>query len=468
MREFAVAPYHRADFPVLAVDMFSGSLVAIVTPMLASGEIDRAAWLRLLDFHLDNATAGVIVGGTTGESATLLEAELRELTTAALEHVAGRMKVIAGAGTSSTAESVARARWLSALGVDGLLVVTPAYVKPTQEGLIRHFTAVAEASSVPILLYNVPGRTAVDLLPPTVARLATVPNIVALKEAVGDIERVRELLRLAPGIALLSGDDATCREAVLAGAKGVISVTANVATFAVTEMTPLAPASTASRQVASSPDSSAMPGARRSNSRTRSMSPTASFSATMLGTVARRATVGGSKSTAVDLLPPTVARLATVPNIVALKEAVGDIERVRELLRLAPGIALLSGDDATCREAVLAGAKGVISVTANVATFAVTEMTPLAPASTASRQVASSPDSSAMPGARRSNSRTRSMSPTASFSATMLGTVARRATVGGSKSTAVRPGTLYSSIGTLEASATAVKWRIKPSWVGLT
>lgn len=229
MREFAVAPYHRADFPVLAVDMFSGSLVAIVTPMLASGEIDRAAWLRLLDFHLDNGTAGVIVGGTTGESATLLEAELRELTITALEHVAGRMKVIAGAGTSSTAESVARARWLSALGVDGLLVVTPAYVKPTQEGLIRHYTAVAEASSVPILLYNVPGRTAVDLLPPTVARLATVPNIVALKEAVGDIERVRELLRLAPGIALLSGDDATCREAVLAGAKGVISVTANVA-----------------------------------------------------------------------------------------------------------------------------------------------------------------------------------------------------------------------------------------------
>lgn len=224
-----MAPYHPEDFPVLAVDMFSGSLVAIVTPMLANGEIDRAAWLRLLDFHLDNGTAGIVVGGTTGESATLLEEELRDLTTSALEHVAGRMKVIAGAGTSSTAETVARVRWLSALGVDGLLIVTPAYVKPTQDGLIRHYTAAAEASSVPILLYNVPGRTAVDLLPPTVARLATVPNIVALKEAVGEIERVRDLQRLAPRLAVLSGDDATCREAVLAGAKGVISVTANVA-----------------------------------------------------------------------------------------------------------------------------------------------------------------------------------------------------------------------------------------------
>lgn len=224
-----MAPYHPEDFPVLAVDMFSGSFVAIVTPMLANGDIDRAAWLRLLDFHLDNGTAGIVVGGTTGESATLLEGELRDLTTSALEHVAGRMKVIAGAGTSSTAETVARVRWLGALGVDGLLIVTPAYVKPTQDGLIRHYTAAAEASSVPILLYNVPGRTAVDLLPPTVARLATVANIVALKEAVGEIDRVRESQRLAPGIAVLSGDDATSRESILAGAKGVISVTANVA-----------------------------------------------------------------------------------------------------------------------------------------------------------------------------------------------------------------------------------------------
>ncbi|MFM8516935.1 MAG: 4-hydroxy-tetrahydrodipicolinate synthase [Nevskiaceae bacterium] len=227
--------------------MFSGSLVAIVTPMLANGEIDRAAWLRLLDFHLENGTSGIIVGGTTGESATLLESELRELTTTALEHVAGRMKIIAGAGTSSTAETVARVRWLSALGVDGLLIVTPAYVKPTQDGLIRHYTVAAEASSVPILLYNVPGRTAVDLLPPTVARLATVANIVALKEAVGEIDRVRELQRLVPGIAVLSGDDATCREAVLAGAKGVISVTANVAPRDMADMMAAALAGDATR-----------------------------------------------------------------------------------------------------------------------------------------------------------------------------------------------------------------------------
>ena len=247
MRGFAIAPYHPDGFLVLAVDMFSGSLVAIVTPMLTNGEIDRAAWLRLLDFHLDNGTAGIVVGGTTGESATLLDAELRELTTTALEHVSGRLRVIVGAGTSSTAETVARVRWLSALGVDGLLIVTPAYVKPTQDGLIRHYTAAAEASSVPILLYNVPGRTAVDLLPPTVARLATVANIVALKEAVGDLERVRELQRLAPRIAVLSGDDATCREAVLAGAKGVISVTANVAPREMADMIAAALAGDATR-----------------------------------------------------------------------------------------------------------------------------------------------------------------------------------------------------------------------------
>jgi 4-hydroxy-tetrahydrodipicolinate synthase len=227
--------------------MVSGSLVAIVTPMLANGEIDRAAWLRLLDFHLDNGTAGIVVGGTTGESASLLEEELRELTTTALQHVSGRMQIIAGAGTSSTAETVTRVRWLSALGVDGLLIVTPAYVKPTQDGLIRHYTAAAEASSVPILLYNVPGRTAVDLLPPTVARLAPVTNIVALKEAVGDLDRVRELQRLAPGIAVLSGDDATCREAVIAGAKGVISVTANVAPREMADMIAAALAGDATR-----------------------------------------------------------------------------------------------------------------------------------------------------------------------------------------------------------------------------
>jgi 4-hydroxy-tetrahydrodipicolinate synthase len=210
--------------------MFSGSLVAIVTPMASDGAIDLAAWDRLLDFHLANGTSGIVVGGTTGESATLTDAELRELLVRALKRVQGRVPVIAGAGTSSTATSVERSRWLGELGADGLLVVTPAYIKPTQEGLFRHFAAVAAASAVPILLYNVPGRTAVDMLPPTVARLSELPRIVGIKEAVADVRRIAELRAgCRQGFVLLSGDDATCREAVAHGADGVISVTANVA-----------------------------------------------------------------------------------------------------------------------------------------------------------------------------------------------------------------------------------------------
>ncbi len=210
--------------------MFAGSLVAIVTPMASDGSIDLAAWDRLLDFHLAHGTSGIVVGGTTGESATLTDVELRELVVRALKRVQGRVPVIAGAGTSSTATSVERARWLGELGADGLLVVTPPYNKPTQEGLFRHFSAVAAASAVPVLLYNVPGRTAVDMLPPTVARLAELPRIVGLKEAVADMRRIADLRAgCRAGFALLSGDDATCREAIAQGADGVISVTANVA-----------------------------------------------------------------------------------------------------------------------------------------------------------------------------------------------------------------------------------------------
>jgi 4-hydroxy-tetrahydrodipicolinate synthase len=145
--------------------------------------------------------------------------------------------VIAGAGTSSTANTVARTRWISELGVDGVLVVTPAYNRPTQEGLYRHYEAVAEAASVPVILYNVPSRTAVDLLPETAARLSALPRIVALKEAVPSIHRVRTLLELCrPGFVVLSGDDPSAREAILAGARGVISVTANVAPRAMSQM----------------------------------------------------------------------------------------------------------------------------------------------------------------------------------------------------------------------------------------
>lgn len=216
--------------------MFAGSSVALVTPMRPDGALDHEAWLRLLDFHLQGGTAAVVVGGTTGESATITESELKTLVESAVSFARGRMGVIAGAGVISTAETVARTRWLGELGVDGLLVVTPAYVKPTQEGLFQHYAAVAAASRVPVVLYNVPGRTAVDMLPSTVARLAALPGIVAIKEAVAGPSRVREILSLAPKLMVLSGDDASCREAVLAGAKGVISVTANVAPAAMSAM----------------------------------------------------------------------------------------------------------------------------------------------------------------------------------------------------------------------------------------
>jgi len=217
--------------------MFSGSLVAIATPMQADGALDFTGWSRLIDWHLESATSGIVVGGTTGESATLTDDELLALVERACAQIGRRIPVIAGAGSSSTAASVARAMRLSQLPLDALLVVTPAYNKPTQEGLFRHFAAIAEAATVPIVLYNIPSRTAVDLLPGTVARLAQLRGIVAVKEGFAQIERIRELKRLCPPeFAVLSGDDATAREAVLAGARGVISVTANVAPRAMAEL----------------------------------------------------------------------------------------------------------------------------------------------------------------------------------------------------------------------------------------
>jgi len=217
--------------------MFSGSLVAIVTPMRPDGAVDFGAWERLLDFHVASGTSGIVVGGTTGESATLSDSELGELTERACAQVRKRVHVIAGAGTSSTATTVERARRLSELPIDGLLVVTPAYNRPTQEGLYQHFAAVSRAARAPVILYNVPARTAVDMLPATVQRLAQLPGIVAVKEAVPDLERVRELIDVCPkDFAILSGDDASARRSVLAGAKGLISVTANVAPRAMSDM----------------------------------------------------------------------------------------------------------------------------------------------------------------------------------------------------------------------------------------
>lgn len=217
--------------------MFSGSHVAIVTPMQEDGSIDWAAWSRLLEFHVSQGTQGVIVGGTTGESPTLTDSELRELTVRAQDLAGGKLQIIVGIGSNSTAVTVARANWVNELRPDGVLVVTPAYNKPTQEGLYRHFAAVAAASRVPVILYNVPGRTAVDCLPPTVERLSKLPGIVGLKEAVADMGRVRQLLALCPSsFSLLSGDDLTAREALSLGASGVISVTANLAPKALSEM----------------------------------------------------------------------------------------------------------------------------------------------------------------------------------------------------------------------------------------
>ena len=218
--------------------MFAGSLVALVTPMQPDGSIDFDAWSRLLDFQVANGSAGIVVAGSTGESATVTDEELRELLLRARKTLGKRALLVANAGTSSTATSVERARWISGLDVvDALLVAAPAYVKPTQQGLFLHFEAIAAASRIPVLLYNVPGRTAVDILPATVGKLSHVPGIVGIKEAVGEAARIRELVAAcAPGFEVLSGDDLTARDAIGVGAVGVISVTANVAPRAMADM----------------------------------------------------------------------------------------------------------------------------------------------------------------------------------------------------------------------------------------
>jgi 4-hydroxy-tetrahydrodipicolinate synthase len=207
-----------------------GSLVAIVTPMASDGSLDLPAWDRLLDFHATEGTDGIVIAGTTGESPTLTLEEVGELTRRAVARCAGKLRIIVGAGTHSTQGTVARTRALSELGADAVMLVTPYYSKPPQEGLFRHFIAAADVSAVPIVLYNVPKRTSVDLLPATVARLARHPRIAAIKDATGSLERVRELLEVCPeNFSVLSGDDATAIEWLDAGAHGFISVTGNVA-----------------------------------------------------------------------------------------------------------------------------------------------------------------------------------------------------------------------------------------------
>jgi 4-hydroxy-tetrahydrodipicolinate synthase len=217
--------------------MFQGSIPALVTPMREDGSVDFECWDRLLDFHAREGTDGVVVAGTTGESPTLERGELEALVARAKARIGARMPVIAGSGSASTAHSIALSRAAEAAGADGLLVVTPYYNRPTQEGLYRHFLAIADAVGVPILLYNVPGRTACDLLPATIVRLSAHPRIVGVKEATGDLERATPILRdCRAGFVLLSGDDPTAAQLMRAGARGVISVTANVVPRAMHEL----------------------------------------------------------------------------------------------------------------------------------------------------------------------------------------------------------------------------------------
>ena len=217
--------------------MIKGSLVAIVTPMTESGAVDYAALGRLIELHVAAGTNGLVVAGTTGESATLTKPEHVAVIEAAIRFAAGRIAVIAGTGSNSTAQTIELSQTVDALGVAGYLVVTPYYNKPPQQGLIRHFRAIADAVSKPVMLYNVPGRTGVDMLPETVAELAVHPQIAAIKEATGDVSRVAILRRLCgPDFGLYSGDDATAREFILAGGQGVVSVTANVAPQAMAAM----------------------------------------------------------------------------------------------------------------------------------------------------------------------------------------------------------------------------------------
>ena len=209
--------------------MFNGSIVALVTPFTEQGEIDFPALDGLVDFHLENDSDGLVIAGTTGESATLSSKEFTEVLSRVIERVEGRMPVLAGTGSASTKAAIEQTGRAAELGADGALVVTPYYNKPTQSGLEAHFTAIADASDIAVILYNVPSRTAVDMLPETVERLSSHARIAGIKEAVPDASRIEELCaRCGPDFAVLSGDDHSCLQAMRQGAHGVVSVAANV------------------------------------------------------------------------------------------------------------------------------------------------------------------------------------------------------------------------------------------------
>ena len=210
--------------------MFTGSMVAIATPMNNDGTVDFEALDKLVDFHLENKTDVIIPAGTTGESATLDHDEHCEVIKRVVDHVNGRVPVIGGTGANSTWEAISLTKCAAEAGVDACLLVTPYYNKPTQEGLYQHYKKVAEEVNIPQILYNVPGRTACDMLPETVARLSEIKNIIGVKEASGDLSRGVKIKELCgPDFMVVSGEDNQAMESILAGGHGVISVTANVA-----------------------------------------------------------------------------------------------------------------------------------------------------------------------------------------------------------------------------------------------
>lgn len=210
--------------------MFRGSMVALITPMHDDGAVDQSALNQLIEFHIENKTDALVAVGTSGESATLDVEEHCAVLKQVINQVNGRLPVIAGTGANSTSEAIELTKTAQSLGADAAMLVTPYYNKPPQEGLYQHFKAVAEAVAIPQILYNVPGRTACDLLPETVERLADIPNIVGIKEATGSMDRMEEIkARCGDRIELYTGDDATTCEFILRGGQGCISVTANVA-----------------------------------------------------------------------------------------------------------------------------------------------------------------------------------------------------------------------------------------------
>lgn len=210
--------------------MFSGSMVALVTPMREDGSLDSDCLNNLIEFHISNGTKAIVAVGTTGESATLTVKEHCAVISQVVSQVNGRISVIAGTGANSTREAIELTQYAKDLGVDAVLLVTPYYNRPTQEGLYLHYKAIAEAVDIPQILYNVPSRTACDLLPETVARLAHIENILGIKEATGDLSRVSQIKALCgDALELYTGEDSNIVDFILAGGQGVISVTANVA-----------------------------------------------------------------------------------------------------------------------------------------------------------------------------------------------------------------------------------------------